>query len=321
LTNLRNITSRLENKKLKEVIDSVARDVEAGSSFSQALAKHPAVFPRLFVNMSRVGEASGKLASVLSRYSAYMEYQLDLQQKISGALFYPLLLLCAGVAVTLFIVSTIIPQFAQIFIKAGIRLPLPTLVVYKTGLGIRNFWYLGLILFIGLGLWLKFYIATSSGRLRFDWLKLNLPLIGPLYRKVAISRFCRSLATLVQSGVPILEALEITREVIGNEVLGRAISNTRSAVERGEKIGESLKVSEEFPPDVLQMISAGEETGELATLLNKVADFYELSLGYAIKKLTTIIEPVFLVFMGGMVGLIMASMLLPIFDMMQVLRR
>ena len=314
------LDKQIENKRLRETVGEIKRNLEAGDSFSQALARHPRVFSKLFMNMVKVGEASGKLDTVLTRFAEYTERQADLNQKIKGALFYPIILLFAGIAVTLFIVTTIIPQFAEIFMKAGIRLPMPTMILYEVGTWLKHYWYVVGLVIIMACVAVRFYVRTRKGRLVFDRLTLKIPIIGSLLRKVCIARFSRTLATLVSSGVSILQSLDITREVIGNEVLGRVIGNVRGSVEKGEKIAEVLKVSEEFPADTVQMISVGEETGNLDGMLNKIADFYNMSIGYSIKKLTTVLEPLFLVIMGGMVGFIMASMLLPIFDMMKVLR-
>ena len=320
LASLDMLQKQVENRKLKNIIGDISREIESGDSFSQALSRHPATFSRLFVNMVRAGEASGKLDIVLTRFSEFAEHQEDLKQKIKGALFYPVILLCAGVAVTLFIVTFIIPQFAEIFIKTGIALPIPTLILYRIGMVIKHFWYLlGLLVIAGF-IAVRHYVKTETGRFNFDRFKLNLPLFGQLFRKSAISRFSRTLGTLVASGVPILESLGITKEVMDNEVLARVVENTRNSVEKGEKIAESLKISEEFPPATVQMISVGEETGALDVMLNKISDFYDMSIGYTIKKLTAVIEPLFLAIMGGMVGFIMVSMLMPIFDMMKILR-
>ena len=321
LISLSTLSKQIENRRLKEAVGSVARQVEGGSSLSQSFALHPQIFSKLFVSMIEVGEESGKLDTVLLRYAIFFEQQEDLRQKIKGALFYPIILLLAGIAVTLFIVTFIIPQFAQIYLKAGIKLPIPTLIVYKIGLAIKHYWYL-LIVFLAVILFgLRYYFRTERGALLIDQLKLRTPIIGPLYRKVAISRFSRTLATLLGSGVPILKSLDITKEVLANQVLAQVITNVHKSVEKGERMAEPMKISEEFPADVVQMISVGEETGDLVEMLNKIANFYDMSVSYAVKKLTTVIEPLFLVILGGMVGLIMASMLMPIFDMIKTLRR
>lgn len=320
LASLETLTQQIENKRLRETVGSVVRMVEGGETFSEALSRHPRIFSGLFVSLVKAGEASGKLDTILTRYAAYAEEQAELKEKVTGALFYPAILLLAGIGVTLFIVTFIIPQFAEIFTRAGIRLPLPTLILYQIGTTIKQFWISILLFAAAAWLGVSLYGASARGRIHFDRLKLKFPLLGPLFRKAAISRFARTLGMLVASGVPILESLEIVREVIGNEVLGRVVGNVRDAVEKGEKISEPLRISGEFPPDTVRMIAVGEETGGLDEMLDKVSDFYDRSVGYTIKKLTTVLEPLLLVLMGCLVGFIMASMLLPMFDMMKLLR-
>jgi len=320
LMSLSTLAKQIENRTLKETVGSIARQIEAGSNLSQAFAAHPCIFTKLFVSMIEVGEESGKLDAVLMRYVKFFEQQEDLKQKIKCALFYPIILLCAGIAVSLFIVAFVIPQFAEIYLKVGIKLPVPTLIVFKAGMAIKHFWYLLIAFVIAVILGARYYFGTEKGGILLDTLKLRAPIIGPLYRKVAISRFARTMATLLGSGVPILPSLDIVKEVIGNEVLGRVIVTVRRSVEKGERMSEPLKISEEFPPDMVQMISVGEETGKLVDMLNKIADFYDMNVSYAVKKLTTVIEPLFLVILGAMVGLIMASMLMPMFDMIKVLK-
>lgn len=321
LMSLSTLSKQIENRRLKEAVGSVARQVEGGGFLSQAFALHPQIFSKLFVSMIEVGEESGKLDTVLLRYANFFEQQEDLKQKIKGAFFYPLILLLAGIAVTLFIVTFIIPQFAQIYLKAGIKLPIPTLIVYKIGLAIKHYWHLLIVFVIVILFGLRSYFKREGSALFIDRLKLRTPIIGPLYRKVAVSRFSRTLATLLGSGVPILKSLDITKEVAGNRVLAGVIANVHKSVEKGEHIAEPLKISEEFPADVVQMISVGEETDGLVEMLNKIANFYDMNISYAVKKLTIVIEPLFLVVLGAMVGLIMASMLMPIFDMLKTLRR
>ena len=320
LTSLNTIYVQMENQQLKKVIGHLVKDIESGENFSQALAKHSLVFPPLFISMIKAGEASGKLDVILERYAQYSEGQEDLRRKIQGAMLYPLILFCASMAVILFIVTFIVPQFAQIFLRAGIRLPIPTLILYQFGLWIRHFWYFLALLMIVIFLAVKFYIDTEKGRVHWDRLLLRLPILGGIYRKSAIARFSRTLATLVESGVPILQSLDIVKEVIGNKILALVIGHVREAVARGEKMSELLRMSGDFPSDTVEMISIGEETGKIDQMLNKVADFYDRSLGYTIKKLTTILEPMFLLIMGGVVAFIMISMMLPMFDMIKILK-
>ena len=320
LMSLSTLGRQIENKALRETVENVARQIEGGSTLSDALAGHGRVFPKLFVSMVKAGEASGNLDTVLMRYAKFYENQEDVKEKVKGALFYPVILFSFGVAVMLFIVTFVIPQFVQIYVKAGVRLPAPTLIVYKAGFIVKNYWYWLSALLIAAYALIRLYARTAGGALFVDGLKLNLPIVGPLYRKVSIARFTRTLATLLNSGVPILTSLDITKEVAGNKILENIIANVRRYVEKGERLAEPLKVSGEFPPDVIQMISVGEESGGLDAMLEKIADFYDMTVSYAIKKLTTIIEPLFLMVMGVMVGIIMASMLLPIFDMVKTLR-
>ena len=322
LMSLATLSRQIENRRLRDTLASVGKKVEAGINLSQAFAAHPRVFSRLFVSMVKAGEESGKLDVVLMRYAVFFEQQEELKQKVQGALLYPLILLCAGIAVILFIVTFIMPQFAAIYLKAGIRLPLPTLIVYKAGLVIKHYWHVLaaalVVVFAGIKL---LYQKSEAAAFLIDRLKLRMLITGPLYRKVVISRLSRTLATLIESGVPILRTLEITQEVIGNKVLEAVIAGVRKSVERGEQMSLVFGLSGEFPVDVVQMISVGEDTGNLPGMLNKIADFYDMTVGYAIKRMTTVIEPVFLVIMGGMVGLIMASLLMPVFDMVKTLGR
>jgi len=321
LSSLHTLSRQIENKKLREAIGAVARSVEGGESFSEALSYQTRLFPPVFVNVAKVGEMSGKLDTVLTRYAAYSDEQLALSQKIKGAVFYPVILLFAGVGVTLFVVTAVLPQFVEIFMNAGVRLPLPTLILYQAGTAIKQFWHTFLLLVLLGWLGIQYYAGTRAGRVHCDRLKLSLPVLGPLFRKAAISRFGRTLGMLTACGAPILPSLEIVREVVANEVLARVVDHTRNAVEKGERISETLRVSGEFPPDTIQMIAVGEETGRLDEMLTKIALFYDRGVDYQVKKLTTLLEPCLLILMGCLVGFIMASMLLPMFDMMKVIRR
>ena len=321
LQSLHTLALQIENKRLKQTVEALARSLEAGASLSEALAAHPRVFSKLFINLVKAGEVSGQLDQILKNYAVYLEEQAELEQKIKGALFYPTLLLFAGVAVMLFIVTFIIPQFAEIFMKVGIPLPTPTLILYRTGMTIKQFWFPMMVVGLAGGFGLRyFFTSTSYGKLFLDRLSLKLPLIGPLLRKADIARFTRTLGMLVASGVPILQALGTVRDVMDNVVLAEAVAQARLAVEKGERISESLRLSGEFPPDAIHMIAVGEETGNLDEMLRKIAGFYDRATQYTIKKLTTLVEPLLLIVMGSLIGFIMASMLLPMFDMIKVLR-
>ena len=315
------LQKQIENKRLKEIIGGISRSVESGESFSQALGRYPQAFSRLFVSMVKAGEASGNLDKVLTRYAEFAEGQSDLRQKIKGALFYPAVLIVAACFVIVFIVTSIVPKFVAIFNRVGIDLPGPTKILYGAGMAIGHFWYLIILAAILIFAAVKGYIRTESGKLKFDRFCLRLPIAGSLWRKSCISRFARTLSTLIASGVPILQSLDIVREVINNEILGGVVEQVHRAAEKGEGLSQTLRMSGEFPADAVQMISVGEESGNLEEMLNKIGDFYDRAIGYSIKKLTTILEPAFLVIMGAVVAFIMASMLLPMFDMIKLLRR
>lgn len=321
LTCLRTISAQNENKKLKKLLEDITLKIETGSSFSEAMMSYSWAFPKLTISMIKAGEASGNLALVTKRLADFGENELDLRQKVSGALLYPAILTVAATCVILFIVTFIIPKFADIFLKANITLPIVTRILYVSGMTIKDYWYLFLLALVAFFLGGKIFVDTRLGRLWFDGLKLRLPIVGPLIRKAAISRFARMLATLSASGVNILESLDILETTIGNEVLSRVIVTVREAVRGGSKISEPLKVSAEFFPDMVQMIAAGEETGNLDGMLNKVADLYDAAVAYNIKKLTSLLEPIFLLVMGCVVAVIMASILVPMFDLVKVLRR
>ena len=310
-----------ENKKLSEVIGRVSRSVEAGESFSQALAKHPRVFPNLFVSMVKAGEAGGGLDEILNRYAEFAETQADLQRKIREALYYPIILIVAATGVIVFIATALIPKFVEIFNRAEVSLPLPTIILYEIGTAIRQFWYVIILAGVLAVFGVRRYVRTETGKFIFDTVSLKLPILGPIVRKSCISRFARTLSTLIGSGVPILESLDIVGDVVNNRILGRVIRQMRQSVEKGERLAASLKVSEEFPPDTVQMISVGEESGNLEKMLNKISDFYDRATGYSIKKLVASLEPILLVVMGVIVAFTMASMLLPMFNMVKLLKR
>jgi type IV pilus assembly protein PilC len=320
-SSLDTLQKQSDNKRFREVIGRVSRSVEAGESFSQALAKHPRVFPNLLVSMVKAGEASGGLDKILNRYAEFAEAQADLRRKIKEALYYPILLIAAAVAVIVFIVTGLIPKFVEIFNRAGIRLPLPTSILYGIGAVIRQSWYVIILSCVLIVLGLRRYIRTGTGKFMFDKVSLKLPVLGPLVRKICISRFARTLSTLIGSGVPILDSLDIVSNVVNNQVLGRVIRQIRQSTEKGERLADSLKVSEEFPPDTVQMISVGEESGNLVGMLSKISDFYDRAIGYSIKKLVASLEPALLLVMGAVVAFTMASMLLPMFNMVKLLRR
>ena len=315
------LVDQTENSKLKSTITKVSDDVKGGSSFAESLRKHPGVFSNLFVNMVLAGETAGNLEEVLNRLSIYMERQAEFQQKVSTALFYPVILLVFSVVVVVFIILTILPAFVKMYTDAGVPLPLPTRILYNINLLIRNHWVLLLFALAGIGLFLRFAKNTKTGRGFLDKLVLDIPAWGSMARKVEIASFSRTLSSLLSSGVPMLQALETLERTTENSVYAAVIRESHNNVRRGGTLSEQLKESKEFPPMAVKMTAVGEEAGSLDKMLSKIADFYEMSVDYALKRITSLIEPLFLVIVGSLVGFILASIILPIFQMVTTLRR
>lgn len=320
LNSIRILAGQFEDPVFKNILLSVSQKVFEGSSLSDAMADHPQVFSEMYVNMVKVGEVSGTLHTVLNRMAIYIEAEENLRQKIQGALFYPMVLLCAGCLVLILIVTFVIPQFVTIFTKAHVQLPLPTLILYHFGLFVKQFWFLIIPSVFAAGFLFKAILATPGGKDHFDRFIFRIPYIGLLMKEVFITRFCRGLGILLESDVPILRSLDVVKDVIGNNIYKRIIVQVGHSVQKGEKISHQLNGSAYFPNDVVSMIATGEETGKLAPMLYKVAGFYEMIVDNSVKKLTMLIEPVFIVLIGLMAGFIMASMLLPLFDMVKTIQ-
>ena len=310
-----------ENEKMREVINKVYHSVEAGESLSAALSKYPEVFTSLFVSMVRSAEIGGDLAGVLNRYAEFSESQTEMQRKIKEALFYPVILIAAAIGVTVFMATFLIPKFVEIFNQTGIDLPLSTIILYGVGTAIRKFWYLIILVDILIVFGIKKYLKTESGKLKFDTLILKVPILGSILRKIFVSRLTRTLGTLIGGGVPILESLRSVREVVSNKVFDGTIKHVCKSVEKGVSLAESFRISGEFPADAVQMISVGEESGNLAKMLNKISDFYDRNTDYSLKQMVASLEPILLVVMGVIVAFTMASMFLPMFDMAKLLKR
>jgi type IV pilus assembly protein PilC len=304
-------------KKLREVIGAVRTDIEGGATLSASLAKHPGAFSNLYVNMVKAGEAGGVLDDVLVRLAAFLEKEVGLRQKIKAATTYPILLATAAIGALLFMTVVIIPQFATFFKELGSSagLPLPTQIAMGVSQMIRRFWYL-MVMAIPLFLYLfRAYVKTPAGRANFDRVKLRLPILGPVNKKIVIARFSRTFGTLVSSGVPIMQSLEVVSKAIDNVVVAQAIEAVRTSIREGESIAIPLAASGMFPPMVVQMVKVGEETGALETMLTKVADFYDQEIEATVASLTSILEPILIVGMGVVIGAMLISLYLPIFNL------
>lgn len=320
IASLRVLAQQLENPKLRRIVDEVRQQVEEGSSFADALAKHPQAFSRLFVSMVRAGETGGVLELVLERLASFAERMEEIKGNLKGALTYPALLVIMAIGVMTFLISFVLPKFTVLFTKHGIKLPLPTLILIKAGESFHSYWYLLFILF-GLFIFGGFLIGKSKrGRYLLDMFKLKLFLFGPIILKVIISRFSRTLGTLIAGGVSILESLQIVEETAGNAVVAKLIAGVREGVNKGETISKNLLDDKTFPPMIGQMISVGEETGAMDKVLFKIADFYDREIQYTLQRLTTLLEPLLLVGIGLIVTFVALSLFLPMFDMYKVIK-
>ncbi len=304
-------------RQLKAIIGEVRTDIEGGATLSTALGKHPRAFSNLYVNMVKAGEAGGVLDEVLVRLAAFLEKELALRQKIKSATTYPILLATAAIAALLFMTVVIIPQFATFFKELGSNaaLPLPTQIAMGVSLLIRRFWWMMILATVPIVYMTRMYVRTPSGRAGYDRLKLRLPILGPVNKKIVIARFSRTFGTLVASGVPIMQALEVVGKAIDNVVVAHAIESVRTSIREGESIAIPLAASGMFPPMVVQMVKVGEETGALETMLTKVADFYDTEIEATVASLTSILEPVLIVGMGIVIGAMLISLYLPIFNL------
>ncbi len=305
-----------EHKRFQEILTQVRVDVESGASLADAMEKHPAAFDELYVNMVAAGEAGGILDIILQRLSVYMEKAVKLRSQVKSALIYPTTVISIAVVVVWIILWKVIPVFAQLFAGLGGELPMLTQVIVGMSKWVGRYSWL-IIIGIGIVIWaLRAWHKTERGARVLDGLLLKIPVIGMLLRKIAVARFCRTLSTLVSSGVPILEGLEITAKTSGNAIIQDAIMAVRKAVEEGKTISAPLAETGVFPPMVVQMINVGEHTGALDQMLSKIADFYEDEVDIAVEGLVKLIEPLMIVVLGGIIGLIVTAMYLPLYTIL-----
>jgi type IV pilus assembly protein PilC len=304
-----------EHKYFSQVILETRTDVEGGLSLAEAMKRHPKCFDSLFCNMIAAGEAGGILDTILKRLAVYIEKAVKLKGQVKSAMIYPIAVITIAALVIGVILWKVIPTFATLFAGLGAELPLPTRIVIALSNNLVRF-----MPFIVIGGFLlawafRTYYATEKGRRVIDLISLKLPILGPILRKISVARFCRTLSTLMSSGVPILDGLDITARTAGNAIIEDAILETRRSIERGETIAAPLKQTGVFPSMVVQMIGVGEATGALDTMLGKIADFYEEEVDVAVEGLLTLLEPVMIALLGGAVGGIVIAMYMPIFDL------
>lgn len=316
------LEGQTQNARLKTIIGSVRSDVEGGTSLSEALEKHPRVFNRLYVSMVRAGEAGGILDETLKRVASQLEAEDSLKRQVRSAMVYPMLIAVFALLVMTAMIMFIIPIFSKMYADLGSKLPLLTRIMVVISDTMRSIWGIFVIAIMAAAIYgIMRLKRTPQGTALWDKTKLQIPMgIGEIIRKLAMARFSRTLATLVSSGVPILHAIEITGETAGNTVVTEAMKGVKESVKEGRPISEPLANVKVFPPMVTQMIAVGEETGALDTMLKKIAEFYEDEVQAAVKSLTSILEPIMMIGVGALVGVIVIALYLPIFNLMQVIK-
>jgi type IV pilus assembly protein PilC len=312
------LASQQDNKTFQKVLIRIRQDVEGGATLAAALKKEPKTFGELYANMVEAGETGGILDTILNRLAAYIEKAITLKKRVKTAMIYPSTIVAVAVVVVTFLLVFVIPTFKTMFEGFGATLPLPTRIVLGLSNLVRQYFILGVAGMIGAVVGLRYYYKTPAGRKRIDTLLLKAPVFGILLRKVAVAKFTRTLGTLISSGVAILDGLEITARTAGNKVVEEAIMKTRVSIAAGKTIAAPLKETTVFPPMVVQMIAVGEQTGALDSMLAKIADFYDEEVDTAVANLTSLLEPLLMVFLGVIIGGVVIAMYLPIFKLVTV---
>jgi type IV pilus assembly protein PilC len=310
------LANQTDNPSLGRVLSSVKLSVESGSTFSEALHRHPKVFDELYVNLIHAGEVGGILDSILNRLSTYIEKAVKLKRQLKSALVYPSVVLSVAIIVVVVMLAKVIPVFENMYKEfRGAKLPAPTQFVIRLSNGFTSnwYWYAGVTIAIFVGF--NMLVRTKRGRLAVDRAILRIPVVGGVLRKIVVARFTRTLGTLLSSGVPILDSLEICAKTSGNKLVENAIMYARARISEGKDLGSPLAESRVFPPMVVQMIGVGEQTGAMDQMLQKIADFYEDEVDVAVSAMTSLIEPIMMVFLGGVVGGLIVAMYLPIFEL------
>lgn len=305
-------------KSLRHIISDVTTRVQGGETFHESIAKHPRVFDRLFVSMVKAGEHGGLLAEILDRLAGFLEASARLRKKVKSAMTYPVIVICIALAITTFLIVKVVPIFGEIFKDFGSELPAPTQFLIDLSDFMRGEWYFLLLAIGGTFFGIRFFLRSTRGKQLWDKWKLKLPVFGPLIHKICMSRFARTFAQLIRSGVPILEVLDIVGGASGNHVVETSIQSVGADVEKGDNLSVALSKKAIFPPMMLRMVAAGEATGKIDTMLEKMADFWDEEIEAMLDALTSLIEPMLIVFLGVIVGGIVIAMFLPIFKLNEV---
>lgn len=315
------LEKQTENQRLRAAIADIRRDVEAGSAFSEALSKHPSIFNKLYVSMIRAGETAGILDDILNRLALLAEHDAETRARVKTAVRYPLIVVVTISAAFVFLVTFVIPKFAVMFERFKTELPFPTRVLIWINTVVQNYWFL-ILLAVGLSVWaVAAYLNTTPGRWQWDRLKLRLPVFGVLFRKVALSRFARVFSAMQKSGLSMMLTLEVTAETVGNVVIARTVQDMRDSLRDGKGLRAPMETSGLFPPLVIQMIAVGEEVGSIDVMLEKVSDYYDRDVEYTLRNLSTMIEPILLFFVGGMVLFLALGVFLPMWNMISLFKK
>jgi general secretion pathway protein F len=305
------LVDQIEHPRLRSVYGQIKQRVNEGASLADAMADHPKIFTGLFVNMIRAGESSGALDVVLNRLADFTENQAKLTQKITGAMFYPAIMVLMAVVVVGIMMTFVVPKIVKLFENQKAALPLPTMILITISDGLRSFWWVIVLAMIGAGFWFSRFRKTEDGRKKLDQFKLNMPFFGQVMRMLAVARFTRTLSTLLASGVPLLVAFDIVKNIVNNVILTAAIEQARGSIQEGESIAAPLKRSGQFPPIVTHMIAIGEKSGQLEEMLGKIADAYDSQVETRVLMVTSLLEPILIIAMGGAVAFIVFAILLP----------
>jgi general secretion pathway protein F len=303
-----------ESKAMAEIIQDVLKEVKGGKSFSEALGKYPEAFPKVYANMIKAGEAGGMLEEILGRLAAFLETSENLRSYIIGAMIYPVLLSVVGLASVTILTLFVVPRFTSIFQDMGVPLPLPMAILHGFSVLLSKYWWLLLTAAVLISVYFKRYTQTGEGRLKLDRWLLRFPMLGTVLRKIEVARFSRTLGTLLHGGVPLLNAMTIVREIIGNQGIASAIEPIRNGIKKGEGIAQPMKQSGVFPQLAMHLIEVGEESGKLDTMLIQVADVYDVEVRNSVKNLIAFFEPALILLMGIVIGTIVVSMMLAIFS-------
>lgn len=309
------LAGQCKEPALKAALEVVTQDVKSGMSLNEALTKHPAIFNKLYVNMIRAAELGGILDQILDRLAGFLEYEAEIKGKIKSAMMYPILVLAFSQIMLFALFSFVLPKFKEIFVGMNVQMPPVTAALFAAGDFMNKFWWVILLFLFGAYMGFKAWAKTPKGKFQVDFVKLRIPIVGELTLKMSIARFSRTFGTLINSGVPMMRSLEIVGETLGNKVLSQAIDTTRASIREGNKLSSPLIQSGLFPNMVTTMIDIGEESGRLSEMLVKVGDFYDQEVETTVKGLTSMIEPMLIIFLGVVVGFIAISIMTPIFKL------